>query len=55
MGGGYGHHFRARIQPIPSLDLLLLSASMVALEAGVEAGGATKEKDPGDLSPEDQL
>lgn len=33
--------------------LFVLSASMVALEAGVEAGGATKEKDPETLSPEE--
>lgn len=33
--------------------LFALSASMVALEAGVEAGGATKEKDPETLSPEE--
>ena len=33
--------------------LFALSASMVALEAGVEVGGATKEKDPETLSPEE--
>lgn len=42
---GHNHTF--------SCILFALSASTFALEAGVEVGGATREKDPETLNPEE--
>lgn len=45
--------------PLPDLDITTpftgssFLFSMVALEAGVEVGGATREKDPETLNPEE--